>query len=475
MIWWSKQQLKSKDAKVRQRAIESILAEGGAKAGKVFVEALKDGDPAVRRAVVTALGELRDDSAAPPLAGALRDPDDKVRAAAAKALGRLRGAETETALVAALQDPVSAVRWQAARVLEEWNWPPKPGVERAAFYVALGKLELAANEGPEAIDPLSLVLRTGAYQERHAAVLALGRIPDARVQKALLAALSDREDQVRCAAVEALGRLGDRRTAVPLVSILTDKQKNVRAAAAEVLGHLGNPAAVEPLRGLLKDHAWEVRQAAVLSLGRLRDKVSLAVMTEMLHDREHEVRETACRALELLGEPGAITALVLALKDEKPNVRQRATAALTSLDRTWWQTDAARAAAPQLQAVLQHNDYWVRQSAADVLARLTHTQTAELRGLPPTLPTLAAPLHFRRQAAVETLTSLLWDFDPELRVAAADALAAIGQTATLPALVYASKDAHPAVQAAAARAVVTLKAALAQSGDNPTSAEIFPF
>lgn len=475
MIWWSKQQLKSKDAKVRQRAIESILAEGGAQACKVFTELLPDDDPAMRRAMAAALGQTRDESAAGPLATALKDQDDTVRAAAAKALSLIRGPQAEAALTVALQDAVSAVRWQAARVLEDWNWRPKAGRERAAFHAALGKLELAANEGPEAIEPLSLVLRTGAYQERQAAVLALGRIPDARVQKAMIAALSDREDQVRCAAVESLGRLGDRSAAAPLLSVLGDTQKNVRAASAEVLGQLGNPAAVEPLRGLLADRAWEVRQAALLSLGRLHDKASMTAMTEMLHDREHEVREAACRALEALGDLGAITALVGALKDEKPNVRQRATAALTALDKTWWQTDAARAAAPQLQAALQHNDYWVRQSAADILARLTHTQTAELRGLSPTLPTLAAPLHFRRQAAVDTLTTLLWDFDPELRIAAAGALAAIGQTSALPALVYASKETHPGVQAAAAKAVMALKAVLAQTGDSPTSAEIFPF
>ena len=475
MIWWSKQQLKSKDAKVRQRAVESILSAGGTRACDALVGALRDRDAVVRRTAAVALSELRDERAVPALTHALRDADETVRTAAAKSLSRLRTPQAETSLVAALQDPVSAVRWQAARILDEWSWQPSAGAERAVFYVAQGKLELAANEGAEAIDALALVLRTGAYQERQAAVLALGRIPDARVQKALIAALRDREDQVRCAAVEALGRLDDRSTAGSLIAVLGDAHKNVRAAAAEVLGQLNNPVATEALRPLLADKAWEVRQNAVLSLGRLRDKASLEQMTRLLHDREHEVREAACRALELLGDLGAITSLVLALKDEKGNVRQRATAALLGLDKNWWQTDAARAAAPQLQAVLQHNDYWVRQSAADVLARLTHTQTAELRGLPPSQPTMAAPLHFRRQAAVETLTALLWDFDSELRVAAADALASIGHTAILPALIHAANDADPAMQAAAARAVVALKAMQAQTGDRPTSAEIFPF
>lgn len=475
MIWWSKQQLKSKDAKVRQRAVESILAKGGAQACAALVWALSDRTATVRHTAAVALSELRDERAVPALTKALRDADETVRTAVAKALGRLRTPAVEISLVAALQDPASAVRWHAARILESWNWSPTAGTERAVFFVALGKMELAANEGSEAIDALALVLRAGAYQERQAAVLALGHIPDARVQQILITALSDREDQVRCAAVEALGRLGDRATAVPLLAVLRDPQKNVRAATAEVLGHLNNPAAIEALRPLLADPAWEVRQNAALSLGRMRDPASLEPIIALVQDREHEVRETACRALEALGSPGAITALVLALKDEKANVRQRATAALAGLDKNWWQTDAARAAAPQLQAVLKHHDYWVRQSAADVLARLTHTQTAELRGLPPSQPTLSAPLHFRRQAAVETLTSLLWDFDPELRVAAALALASIGHVAILPALIHAAQDADPCVQAAAARAVIALKATPAPAWERPPSIEISPF
>lgn len=474
MIWWSKQQLKSKDAKVRQRAVEKLLAEGGARACEVLASVLSEGDVEVRRMAAATLGELREEAAVKPLINALRDADHKVRAAAAKSLGRIRTPESEAALVTMLGDQVSSVRWQAGKALDEWNWQPASPAQRAVFFVALGKMELAANLGADAVDAISLVLRSGAYQERQAAVVALGRIPDSRVQKALVTALNDREDQVRCAAVEALGHQGDRNVAPALIALLKDPQKNVRAAVAEKLGTLNNSKAIEPLRNALRDKAWEVRQAAVLSLGRLRDAASLEPILALLNDFEHEVRESTCRALELLGDRRAITALVIALRDEKANVRQRATASLVALERNWWQTDAARAAAPQLQAVLQHNDYWVRQSAADALARITHTQTAELRGVPASQPTVAAPLHFRRQAAVEALTALLWDFDPEMRVAAADALGRIGQTAVLPALVHSAKDGDARVQAAAARAVVALKA-LESSAGQPGGPEIFPY
>lgn len=475
MIWWSKQQLKSKDRKVRERAVEKIVAEGGASALEALTESLHAEDPHVRQVVAAGLGDLRDERAAVPLAEALRDADESVRAAAAKALGRAGGHQAILSLCAAMQDGAATVRWQAARALEDLNWEPANNFEQALVAVALGKLEMAAGYGPEAIEPIAHVLRNGAYQERHSAVLALSLIPDARVQKSLIAALSDREEQVRCAAVEALRKLGGSESSASLIAVLRDTNKHVRAAAAEALSQMNNPEALEPLRQTLTDRVWEVRVAAALALGKLRDARSVEPLVAMLEDRDAEVREAAARALEMLGDRRAITALVLAMKDEKGIVRQRAQAALTAIDPKWAQTDAARAAAPQLQEALRHTDYWVRQSAADALGRLNQSQTAELRGMPVAQPALSAPLHYRRQAAVEAFLAMLSDFDRELRVAAADALGRLGQTGTIPALTYAMQDPDDEVRAAATRATSVLQNQIGADGPVSSGAEIFPF
>ena len=474
MIWWTKQQLRSKDAKSRQRAVEKLLASGGRDAVETIASVLSDEDVEVRR-TAAALGEFREEFATGPLGEALRDPDETVRTAAAKSLGQSGGIPAVTLLITALQDPATKVRWQAARSLDELSWQPADGFQKATYLVAQSKLEMAALIGAEAIDPLALVLRTGAYQERHAAVLALSQIPDARVQKALIAALSDREDQVRCAAVEALRKLGDHSAATALISVLGDSHKHVRAAAAEALGQLNNPQALEPLRQILGDKNWEVRQAAAQALGRLRDAAALDAIIGLLGDREHEVRETAARALELIGERRAVTPLVIALKDENSNVRQRAITALNVLDPKWPQTEAARAAAPQLQEALRHNEYWVRQAAADALGRINYSQAAELRGLPATLPALSAPLHYRRQAAVEAFLSMLSDFDRELRAAAADSLGRLGQTATIPALTHATKDPDGEVRAFATRALTLLQNQAGTEGRIVRAGDVSPF
>ena len=115
MIWWSKQQLKSKDPKSRERAVEKLVAEGGARAVEALAEALKHGELEVRKTAASALGELRDEAAVNPLADALRDPKDSVRAVAARSLGRCGSALAVAPLVAALQDSATVVRWAAAR------------------------------------------------------------------------------------------------------------------------------------------------------------------------------------------------------------------------------------------------------------------------------------------------------------------------------------------------------------------------
>jgi HEAT repeat protein len=476
MIWWSKQQLKSKDQKSRLRAIEKLVAEGGTKACEVLAEVLADGDPEVRKDMAAALGQLGEESGVEPLAAALRDPHENVRAAAAKALGRIRSPQGVHSLVSALQDTASVVRWSAAKSLDEIGWQPADGGERAMHLVALGKYEMAASVGAAAIDAISLILRNGRYQERHSAVQALSHIPDARVQKTLIAALNDKEDQVRCAAIEGLRKLADPATAPPVIPALQDPFKNVRAAAAEALGQLNNSQALEPLRRALMDNDWEVRAAAALAVARLRDLHSLDPLIALLNDREHEVRETAARSLEMLGDREAITALVIALKDEKPNVRQRAMAALNVIDRHWAQTDEARAAAPQLQEALKHPEYWVRQAAADTLARLSQAQTAELRGVPVSQPAVSAPLHFRRQAAIETFVAMLSDFDRELRLAATEALGRIGQLSSVPALTHAAKDPEEAIRHSAARALALLQAGQIMPEEKPVTADkIFPF
>jgi HEAT repeat protein len=62
-----------------------------------------------------------------------------------------------------------------------------------------------------------------------------------------IAALKDRDWQVRSNAAEALGKLGDARAVEPLIASLKDQEAPVQVEAAVALGKLGDMRAVQPL------------------------------------------------------------------------------------------------------------------------------------------------------------------------------------------------------------------------------------
>jgi HEAT repeat protein len=354
------------------------------------------------------------------------------------------------------------VRWQAARALESLGWAPDDKRSAARFAVAIGKIEEAAAYGPDAVEALSLVLQDGAYHQRREAVASLSNIADARVIKALLLALRDADDQVRGAAVEALCKIGDPASAEALIIALRDPHKQVRAMAAEALGRFGGARGIEPLLGLIRDKHWEVREAVCLALGRLRATRAFDLLVGALKDGDREVREAAIRGLTQLGDQRAIQPMISALVDDHDSVRQLASVGLSTLDMHWEKTEAARAAMPVLQEALKHSQYWVRQSAADGLARIGSMTTAAPKPATVTTtaegtPALIEPAHFRKQTTVQVMVELLHDFDHELRHAAAEALGRLGQPGALAPLTHTLTDADRGVRRAAAAAIETLR------------------
>jgi HEAT repeat protein len=139
------------------------------------------------------------------------------------------------------------------------------------------------------------------------------------------------------------------------------------------------------------------------------------------------------------------------LKDEEDSVRQVAAKALRSLDPYWERSEAAQLAVPELKTALKNKEYWVRQSAASVLAKIGEMQSA-----PAQVSALAEPSYYRRQSAAEGLIAALSDFDHELRFAAAEALGRMGQAIATEPLTQALQDADGDVRAAAARSLELL-------------------
>ncbi|HXG49344.1 MAG TPA: HEAT repeat domain-containing protein, partial [Methylomirabilota bacterium] len=121
-------------------------------------------------------------------------------------------------------------------------------------------------------------------------------------------------------------------------------------------------------------------------------------------------------------------------------------------------TEAARHAVPELKAALKDKEYWVRQAAAEVLARIGDA----LPAVPPAATTgeqttfIHAADH-KRQTAVDILLNALQDPDRDLRQAAAEALGRIGDRRAIVPLQAATDDPDAGVRTAATAALASLQ------------------
>jgi HEAT repeat protein len=253
---------------------------------------------------------------------------------------------------------------------------------------------------------------------------------------------------VRVAAIEALSEVRDSRVIEPLVFALKDKDHYIRAMAASALGAIGDVSALPGLLAASNDPSWEVRKATVESLGRLKDPRSVDPLAERLKDSDHDVRLAAAEALGQVGDVRALDRLIVALVDEDSPVRQMAASALLRIDCRWEKSELAQKAVPDLKVALKHREYWVRQSASDVLAKISNLRAAE------STPTgFSNAAHYRHQAAVEALLRALTDVDRDFRQAAAEALARLKDPRTVDPLVRSAQDEDLWVRRAASNAL----------------------
>jgi len=361
------------------RAEDTLRAGAGVpvRFGHPEFSGLRDGWT-VRRAIVTALGELGDARALTPLVSALRDDQGRVRQEAARALGKLGDVRAVDPLIAALADERAFVRAAAAEALDRLGWKPHDGAAEAAYWVATEHWGKSANTG--VIAPLLSVLNdddpairgvvaatladVGAlaveplidavidphtpWRRRWGAAEALGRIGDPRAVEALITALPN----AACAA--ALGQIGDARAVEPLVTALNTGETGDRRAAARALGQLGDRHAVQPLITALTDHDGDMGTAAAAALDQLgwRPEGTAAAPTYWVVTHQWD------KAVHV----GAVEPLIVALQDHAASVRESAAQALGSIG-------DARAIAP-LSAALNDQDIGVAKAAARALVAM---------------------------------------------------------------------------------------------------------
>lgn len=346
MRWLNHWRLKSKDPKIRERAINALCHDAGAGEIKFF-------------------------------AIALHDENALVRAAAARAIGVLRATRAEPCiqtLVPGLKSSDLTWRRNAGEALELLGWNPATSEERLRWAIALGNFDKISAAEESAMELLLAELKIGSPTNRIAVAETFARFEtrmnDKRIVEQLIALLDDPDLTVRFTALQALSNSEDERRLAPLLKLIKSEYPNMRASAVEAIGKTGRADFLPLILPLLKDPKFEVRVSAITALGYVKSAESLTPILGMLKDTDTDVRKAAVDSLARLRDPRSIRPLIVAMIDKESVVRHSAMNALQIINLQWRISEEAKRAIPELEAALNDEEYWVRESAAKALQRI---------------------------------------------------------------------------------------------------------
>lgn len=353
---------------------------------------------------------MGDPRAIEPLIEALADNQSSVREWAALALVKMGNRSTD-ALIRVLGDDsaidfardagkADLVRWQAAAVLG-----------------------LIGNE--TATEPLRRMLKAQNDSTRYWSAISLGMINDTDALDRLIQALADGNAAVSEGAGWALRKIEGSQATESLVELLEDENSSMRIGAARALGNGQDGQAVVPLIGALQDENISVGAEAAASLGKLNDTRAIGPLIEALDENETPLQKTAAASLARIGEP-AVEPLIKALAGDK-SARGAATWALGEIG-------DVRAAEPLMQLFKSSDEKTTRKNVVEALARLNDT------------------------GSVEQMIQILADRQEksDLRMDAASALGALGDSRARSALLDAMTESDTMIQMRAAEALTEL-------------------
>jgi HEAT repeat protein len=223
-------------------------------------------------AALRALGQLRTPGALQLLEQHTRDPAPSVRTAVFMGMAAL-GESGIAAARAGLSDADGDVQSAVAVALAEGgtegqaalaNLFPKVATARMSFLSALDR----AGPTPALTDVLLALLEEGGAESALAAHL-LGRLAAINAVEPLLRQLNDPRSVARREALIALGRIGDARAADAVARDLYHDSPDARAAAAEALGLLRTSPLPDALDALKGDYYRRVRENAEAAIGKI--------------------------------------------------------------------------------------------------------------------------------------------------------------------------------------------------------------
>ena len=472
------------------------LEESGAE--ELLVDRLGQGDPAIRIAVLRALGACGTARSVPQLMGLLGCGDPVVEGEALAALVRVR--ERSPSAVGRDEMPSDLVAERLPELMTSqdrhrlltgialigWLRPPEGPA------LLLGLLEspdrVVRERAREAFGAVAAGAERAAlesvaeFADRHpaAAAAALDRVAVAREEesRSLCLGLTQHPDaKVRERAVALAGRSGGAGTPEALLALAGDPVGHVRAQAAEALGILRWKGAGPALEALLSDPFPDVRQAALSALGTLRDH---EVDPERLFERARgaPARAAALRACDprragaqfrsAISDPDSQVRLAAAMSLNEHGVWLEEAAALLADEDPRVRAHALHArlkASPALgleplAAFLRDRDEGVRQTFAIGLERATGVERGvwlrRLLGDPSAAVGRAAARALAHHHDPQTIGSLLDAVStgqPAVAAQAIESLGSLGDPEALPRLRAVARGGDPSLRDLAAHAI----------------------
>lgn len=285
---------------------------------------------------------------------------------------------------------------------------------------------------------VSLDDQSPKVRELSAVALQFAGTAGAPASGALAARMDDPEESVILAALAAIRHIGEGGPnvieTIGRLMLNEERPVNARVAAANALGEIG-PDALDKLLAGLRSPVYNVRVASAERLAGM-PAVSIAPLIQLLGDDDADVRRFAAYALAKSGEAAlpAKDALIALAVDEYNFARRNAVDALGAIG-----GEGDTKVIETLLIALNDHDHGVRIAAARALGKAGKFSESAARALCGVIRPIEESADMKRAAAqslarlelplpyvIDALSHALLNDPPEVRWAAAEALAALG-------------------------------------------------
>ena len=413
-------------------------------------------DPSVRARALLALARIQDLSTAPTVAQALADPVPAVRGAAAFAAGQLALAwepvpdETRALLARAVLEAEKKEADLAARLLEVdalGRVRTSSTLARLIPLLTIPAGQRADEKDPRSEVPVRAAIALGAAARAKGEVSDAAILPLERMSRALL-------PPYRWAAVYALAQMKNAAARPILLGALRDDDPEVRAIAAKGVSDVALPEDTPALRALLRDVDGRVAAEAVKGLVALANRCAPGPCPPVEALEQLDALGTGLGAATL---PQTVPPLLAFGQAPVPEGARRVLVRLRTGVRA-----ATESAPEQVRATAAWLD--CRFAAAedrqrgwlDETLRCGHGRVPEERRLKLGLDAVATSPRLAEARAGKSLLPFLGNASPQVRAAAAAVVPGTKAPELTPALRPLVQDPDPIVRATAVDALATL-------------------